>query len=524
MKVQAASTTTGKISNPILLVIVFAVIHCVLAFQYAQITPYHTPGRIFGQVAPDIGAPDELQHANLVQWYNERHGLPTFDPKRPDFGEHYEDHQPPLYYVLDAAFESIEGLQQVGGPAAHQIRYLNCLIGALTVLAVGMGTFWATSRADVSYCAAGIASFLPMNCAMSGAVSNDPLLICLVSWVLAIIVRGNVKGWSTASCIGAGVLGGLAMLTKTSAIVLFPVYFMAMLMNPKQMKFIAGAMVIALMFGLPLWGWNFKAYGDPFAMKAFKTAFEGSPKTGDMINQLAGGDAQAYWKDWFGWWSVRSFFGVFGYMNIFMNESGGPMTGPGNPNVIYRLLMGLFAIACLGWPLAMISKEQANNLKSHFMLGIALVAVVGLYVVFNLTYFQAQARYMFPAMLPLCAGFALGWFGLTRPVYKFMWVVLPLSLLGMNLYALSRLPGEFAKRALPPGTQITAPLPANPDAPPTQPGSAQSKENPIPPAAAAASKENPDAPAGPAPGTTTATPFAPTTTPKPSTATQEEQK
>src|SRR5438105_9824815 len=90
--------------------ILLALSHAVIAIVFAGVTPYRTPGRLFinrGITIPDIGAPDERQHANYIQHLLDGKGIPTFQPAARDAGDHYEDHQPPLYYVLAAGFANL---------------------------------------------------------------------------------------------------------------------------------------------------------------------------------------------------------------------------------------------------------------------------------------------------------------------------------------------------------------------------------------------------------------------------------
>src|SRR2546421_8305209 len=112
-------------------------IHLVLAFAYASITPYHTPGRYRDAnwaIIPDIGAPDELQHVVNVQTFLNGH-LPVLDANDPNLGAHYQAHQPPLFYILAAGWAKVFGYTGLGSQGAGlTLRALNVLIGCANVL------------------------------------------------------------------------------------------------------------------------------------------------------------------------------------------------------------------------------------------------------------------------------------------------------------------------------------------------------------------------------------------------------
>lgn len=434
----------------------FALLHFLLSACFAYQTPYRTAGKVGQAAVPDIGAPDERQHANTVQWIRDGKGLPVFRPGTPDFEERYEDHQPPLYYGLAAGFAAISGAPDVADQGAIRLRLLNCILGAATVLGVGFGVFWGLQRQRIALCAASIAAFLPMNCAISGSISNDPLLYSLVTWAIAILARGTAQGWTLRLGALLGLLMGLSVLTKTSGLLLGPVWAITLLVNRQSWRPLLLAGALMGLFGLPLWLRNQSLYGDPFTMKAFNMAFANSPTPTQMIEGPNQGDSLSYWLNWFGWWTTRSFFGVFGYMDLFMNELGNFTSGPKNPNLIYRLLTALFAVSALGTLVQFSNQKEKEFSKVHLIFATALAITALLYLGFNLKYFQAQARYLFPALLPICAAFALGWKGILGERFKLGWTVLPLALLLFNGYCLTRLGPDFEKKVARPAQDVSA--------------------------------------------------------------------
>jgi|CXWL01.1.fsa_nt_gi 4-amino-4-deoxy-L-arabinose transferase-like glycosyltransferase len=413
--------------------------HCALAIAYASITPYRSAGRIRfqgGAQVSDIGAPDERQHVNYILHLVRGEGFPVLDPKDPNLGENYQAHQPPLYFMLaslPARAVAPETLEQPGG---YWLRFLNCMIGVMTVIGVFLLAFWSTKRDDIALLAAAFSALLPMHIALNGAISNDPLLFCLCTWTLAFCSLGVQQGWCQGIAIRIGLLAGLAMLTKTTAIALTPIIALSLLANHKIWKpsnsFRLALSTFLVLFAVAGLWWlrNLNLYGDPFAMKAFNAAFVNSPQASAFINELG---AYTYWTQWVGWWTMRSFVGTFGYMDIFL------------PNFLYGIALLIFLVC---WTLGGLrSKELVQSKWQSGMLYGFMGLVVLLFVRFNLQYFQGQARYLLPAIGPIAILFSLGWQSAFAKLPRWNLAVLVSIFLALNLYVLSILPREFLMRA-----------------------------------------------------------------------------
>jgi len=257
---------------------------------YAGETPYRTAGRLRSYAAnvPDIGAPDERQHANYVQHLLDGNGFPVFKPNVADSGEHYEDHQPPLFYLAEAGFAnwsvfptstrqtltSSDGLT----PSSALERFWVFSISGFGDLA-GQKSSWA----------AAITAMLPMNCALSGAISNDPLLFMICTWTLAVCANALRQGWNLRLAIAAGTLVGLGILTKTTAVALLPILLLAVALPQKQRPtwgMFAVAAVILAILAVPWLVRNQQEYGDPLALKVFNSAFGGSRQKADAVAQV----------------------------------------------------------------------------------------------------------------------------------------------------------------------------------------------------------------------------------------------
>ncbi|MCW5943430.1 MAG: phospholipid carrier-dependent glycosyltransferase [Fimbriimonadaceae bacterium] len=434
--------------------------HMVFAFAYAKATPYRTGGWLeyMGRPKPenrqkDIGAPDERQHANYVQRLLDGKGIPVFNPKDPDLYETYQAHQPPLFYVLAAGWAKVAGVTNVADPeTGGRVRGINALLGALTVLGLFWLGTWGFKDEWVGLFAAAIGGFMPAMLALSGALSNDPLLICLCTWTLAFCALGLRDGWCWGVTLRVTIAIALALYTKTSALALFPAVAVALYLArgkprdggtilPHAAACLAGPILLALPWLLR----NQSLYGDPFAISAFNEAFQGSMKASTGIERLGG--VFSYWRT-VAETTAYSGFGVFGYMDLFMDWR------------IYRLLFAAVFLLSVGWLIAFRDRPVEKAAPVQWVHVTFFLVVFLLFVRFNMQYFQAQARYLYPAVGPIACGLAVGAhrFAMRRPLAGLAAVAF--TLIALNLYVVSMLPGEFQRRIAPP--ELNEPTPTAP--------------------------------------------------------------
>lgn len=471
---------------------VVVALHLVLALAYAFSTPYRTPGfyASMATIIPDIGAPDELQHVDYVQRLLDGKGFPVLQVNDPELGLHYQAHQPPLYYLLAAGWASAGGRRDLGIPNAQGnketqdfidafnklspgeriqwiervlngagqpnaqeqalaqewqrvgngapdargagmwLRALNCLIGGCTVGGVFFLGFWGLGRKDVALAAAAITALLPMNLALSGAASNDPLLYCLCTWSLAVTALCLTQGWTMKRAAILGILLGLAFLTKTTALTLAPAILFAAYCSgaPKPtLKQFGLAAGIAVLLAAPWWVRNQSLYGDPFAMKAFNLAFVNSPTRASLHMDWG----RYLTVEWAVLW--RSFIGVFGYMELALDESA------------YLLGAAVLAVLAIGAIIALRSPDYGKP-RAALYLNFAFLAMVALaFAAFNLRYFQAQARYVLPAIGPISIGLATGLVYYAKARWKMSLAAWLVILTLCNLYIVGAfLPQQFS--------------------------------------------------------------------------------
>lgn len=424
-----------------------ALLHVSLAASYAWITPYRTGGVLFTVRAevPDIGAPDESQHVNYVRYVADGRGIPVFDPKDPDG---YENHQPPLYYAMAAGWATATRVGDFESFSdGFKLRLLTALIGGAGVLGVYFLAMWGLRRRDVALVASGIAALLPMNVALSGAVSNDPLLFTLCTWALAVAAKGIRDGWTTTRALLAGAFCGLAILDKTNGIVLLATLPFAFLIRSASgktaihWKELALCLGLGVLFALPWWIRNTIYLGDPLAMGAFMEGFGDPNRTDRAENFIRMLGPFGYWTGineiglGVGWWVLRSLLGVFGYMDIFL------------PKPLYWVFLGIVATLLVARLGARTQDLLSESKSVRRMGGVLFLLVLASFVQFNTQYFQAQARYLLPAIGPMCMTLAVGACTLGK-LWKGIPYILLGSLLAVNLWILNWLPGQFERRMM----------------------------------------------------------------------------
>ncbi len=400
-------------------------LHVGLAVGYSLEIPYRHAGISNGRFLPDIGAPDEEAHAAFVQQLRDGGGLPVLDPNTTDPQGDYEAHQPPLYYWLAARAADVMGLGRLREPdTGVPLRWLNAVIGGITVVGTYFLGLWTTGRRELALGVAGIAALLPMMAFLSGAVSNDPLTVALCTWCLALCVRAR-SGWHPAMSVGIGLLAGLAMLSKSTAILLVPAVAVELAMARAKTATWIVCLGIALALPLPWWIRNIDVYGHPLALNAFFKYFHGDVDTSQLMHSPY---ALAHWIYVFGAGTALSFIGIFGYMDIHL------------PYAIYLPLLVVFFICAL----AATRDERRRTLINGLGLFLALV-VLG-YIRYNLWQVQPQARYLFMAIGPIALPFVIGLARLTSSRYRWGIAALLAFLLAANVLALVQLPGAYRVR------------------------------------------------------------------------------
>lgn len=427
---------------------------------FNQTMPYRQAGFYTASQAmiPDIGAPDERQHANYVKWLMDGKGFPVIKPGDPNLAEMYQAHQPPLFYLIAAGWSKIFGLDPTEESSGFTLRLLNSFIGMAMLLGIYYGIKWGTSRKDIALAATAFAALLPTLVMLCSGVTNDPLSYAICTWSLAMMVLGTVNGWNIKLLLITAVLLAMGIYTKTTMLSLFPVAAIAVWMAGRKKSteepqskvswLMTGGMLLVLPFVLAL-PWLVRSvnlYGDPFALGVFQDAFANSPKASTFIG-ISG--FAGYWLNWVLWWVLRSFVGVFGYMDIYFFEFRQDDSGTRFYLGILLLLGLLTLVGAFYWKKLVVWCQELQRPSPNMFLALTLthLAIIVLFFIrFNITYFQAQSRYIYPAITGFALFPAMGVVALLKDRSKWAWVVILILFAGLCTFSIQTMQDGFAAR------------------------------------------------------------------------------
>ena len=386
---------------------------------------------LFAIRTPDWQAPDEPAHYNYVAQIAEQGVIPTiemgdwdsdylqlltstqFDPANLDALDtvQYEDHQPPLYYVLlSPVFSLTDGNLTV-------LRLFSMLIGTIIIIsAYGVGRVLYPETPWIGLGASAFVAFLPQHVAILASVNNDALgwaLMGLMLWATVHYLKfDRVKAWHL------GVLVGIGLITKATTYFMAGVIPLAILLkwmqNTDKRDYRALAMlwaqylIVALAFGLLWWVRNIDVYGFPdfLGLIAHDEVVIGQTRTADTIADIGLG---AY-LEMGASTTFNSFWGQFGWMAVPLQTRWYLVI-----DVILVIVAGGLAVRWYLLPgLADITdvSEKPPTPTEHRNAWIVLILTIALsilaYIYYNLEFQQFQGRYMFTMLIPLGVLFALG--------------------------------------------------------------------------------------------------------------------
>jgi len=330
---------------------------------------------VYSLTTPLFEAPDEPWHYAYVRWLAEGHGLPRLDDDAS--GAYQEVAQPPLYYALAALVSSPiddEDLPelfwhnpqfgyQAGGTvndnknmlihtdrerfpwrdavlAVRLARLVSLLFGLVTVGATyGLTREALPDRPALATLAAGIVAFTPQFLFISGVVSNDSATAATCTcalWSLARVIR---RGPTPRRSVATGLALGLALLSKTSALLLLPMALLALWLAKRSapepespVGWTSQSINAALVLGIAglVGGWwyvrNWIAFDDPLGLNVHVNTPWGRT-TPASLKVLLSELPQIF----------RSFWGAFGWGHVEL------------PGWLYVALALLVGLAVVGW-------------------------------------------------------------------------------------------------------------------------------------------------------------------------------
>ena len=324
---------------------------------------YLVVATLYARYTPTWQTPDEPAHFNYIRqvveegccprieasdWSSEYLGQLTSGRFAPELlGEldriQYEDHHPPLYYLLASVVYGISGGDLVA------LRLFSVTLGAgLLAFSYLICRLILPGQPQVAFGVMALVAFLPQHLHMMSAVNNDALTELIVGlallWLLRFLKSDTVPIWQL------GLIVGLAFLTKLT------IYFLALPAllaiwlkwrrdsEPKRelLRSLAVFALVAGIIGGVWWLRNISAYGFPdfLGLAAHDRVVADQPRTSGYIAEQG---TDVYLAEMLST-TFNSFWGQFGWMALPLDNVLGGW--------IYRGF-GLLAVAGLsgthGW-------------------------------------------------------------------------------------------------------------------------------------------------------------------------------
>jgi len=398
-------------------------------------------GTWYSLAIPVGEAVDEVPHFFYVCYVKEHWSLPV-QPWRENGRPLIVSmgHHPPLYYVLgavliapidtsDASSAFIANPHFVWQPnyggngwnvflhppeqrfpykgavmALQFLRWWGLALGAVTLFAFSRLSLLIVSQLPwVAVLATGLLAFNPSFIFMSMGVHHDILTACLFSLGLLWLAR-TVSRWELPRgprAVAGGILLGLALLTKASALSLVPLYVLVLawlgwrkrslsrLIQQTGAVFVPAALVAGWWFGR-----NQLLYGDPLGWRMFLTVHSHMVRQGRYTWEVFSREFLPQLQS--------TFWGGFGYMHITL------------PDPFWQLLTRAFWACCIAalTGLACTGYVLLPKRRGLPLLGLMLLAVVLLFLSFvrfsMATAGAGHGRYLFPVGGPLMLFMAIG--------------------------------------------------------------------------------------------------------------------
>ena len=356
---------------------------------------------------PTFNSPDEQAHFNYVKYLYEQQAMPVKTTVTNAPTNDWEYHQPPLYYLaltpLYAVTRQVTTSVHVQCVVLRLASVVFWLIAALSTIRLlnGLNIISSLTRTLV----VAMICLLPAWLFLSSSINNDILLVALAALMFERLTR-SFDGKNAAIL---GVLAGLALLTKTTGLLVIMVFgivlLLRMLFHEIRLSTLLARSALAAGIALALWSpvlwWNVVTYGNVIGFGA--AVAEAEYHWPSIFHAFR--DTTEYLKESF--WSACGIYNKARFL---------PSLGV---HLSYLAVIGLAIGAWRrrrNWREVLASPE--NRTVFALGIGVALVTVIVVLSGVYRTLFTShgQGRFLFPYIAPIgiLLGYGLRQFGVER--------------------------------------------------------------------------------------------------------------
>lgn len=421
-------------------------------------------GTLFAVQTPSWQAPDEPAHYNYVMQIAEKDCCPLIEEGdwQSDYQAQlttvkfasdaldrlhtiqYEDHQPPLYYLLSSL------VYRLTNGSLTALRLFSMSLGAVVVvLAYLIGKQVFPNQPQIALGTMALVAFQPQHLMIITSVNNDALAEVIIAfgllWVIRYLSTNRVPIWQL------GLIMALGLLTKTTTYFLAAIIPLAIFLKWRTQSQSIHHLVqswgvfllIALGLGGLWWLRNIGVYGFPdfLGLRAHDLIVADQPRTVDYIAENGFG---MYLSEMLRV-TFNSFWGQFGWMAVPLDNVFGGWIYRG-----FAILMGVGVSSLILARLPRFSNKNSDDTKRQTTFNIwvilttTLILAILAYLYYNTEFRQWQGRYMFPGLIPFALLIVYGmdtWRKALLSKWKqSRWIIplLLLMLLPLDLYLLSQ--------------------------------------------------------------------------------------
>jgi hypothetical protein len=395
------------------------------------ILAYVVLASLYAWQTPRWQAADEPAHYNYIQYVVAQGRLPVlqagdfpyeyleaikaakFPPNMSVETIRYESHQPPLYYVLAAAVYRLTAALGFDRQFLS-LRLLSVLLGAIALYLTHrlVRSIFPEDKL-LALAAPALVAVIPMQLTVTSSINNDPLAEVLAVAVLYHSVETLHRGLYGRRAAVAGVLFGLALLTKSTiyvcsaAAIVLSVFLRRRLTGSGRarrewtaVRYLLCVLALGLLISAPFFVRNALVYGvdDILAWQRHDAVATAQLHTADLLAQI--GPVRLVGQ--FLQTTFRSFWAQFGWMGVVVDQR------------IYSALLLFTALMGTGVVLFAVRVRQRRSGLSRTQRYALWLAVIHIllaalaYLWYNVKFVQHQGRYLFVSLAPLALAGALG--------------------------------------------------------------------------------------------------------------------